>query len=192
METGTRTSYQAGADGAVTWGWWLLVVVGLLSILAGVIILFKPGESLATLAVISGIFLLVDGILELADSLLRSTENRGLVALLGVLTAIVGVLLIRHPIGGIVAVALLIGLWLIAIGVIRFVTAFGEYENRGWHALAGIVELIAGIVIVANPNIGFATLALLVGISFIFNGIAMSILGRGMHRVRREGSSPAP
>jgi uncharacterized membrane protein HdeD (DUF308 family) len=189
MEAAMESSYQAEVRNEVTWGWWLLVLVGLLSIVAGVIILFKPSDSLATLAVIAGIFLLVDGILELAHSFMHGTENRGLVALLGVLTAIVGVLLIRHPIGGVAAVALLIGLWLIAIGVIRFVTAFGEEENRGWHAIAGIIELIAGIVIVANPDIGFATLALLVGIAFIFNGIAMSLLGWGMHEVRREGSS---
>ncbi len=182
-----ESTYQTEVRNEATWGWWLLLLVGLISIVAGVIILFKPGDSLATLAVIAGIFLLVDGILELADSFMRSTENRGLVALLGVLTAIVGVLLIRHPVGGVAAVALLIGLWLIAIGVIRFVTAFEEPWNRGWHALAGIVELVAGIVIVANPNIGFATLAILVGISFIINGIAMSILGWGMHEARREG-----
>ena len=112
-------------------GWWLLLIVGVLSVVAGVIILFKPSESLPTLAVIAGIFLLLDGILELVDSFMRSTPNRGLVALIGVLSAIVGVLLIRHPIGGVAAVALLIGIWLIAVGVIRFVTAFEEYENRG-------------------------------------------------------------
>ena len=174
----------------VTGGWWLLLLVGLLSIVAGVIILLKPSDSLATLAVIAGIFLLLDGILELADSFMRSTSDRGLVALVGVLSAIVGVLLIRHPIGGVAAVALLIGIWLIAIGVIRFATAFAEYENRGWHALAGIVEVIAGVVIVANPDIGFGTLALLVGLGFIFNGIAMAILGWGMHGARQEAPSP--
>ena len=102
----------------VTWGWWLVLLVGVLSVVAGVIILLKPSESLATLAVIAGIFFLLDGILELADSLVRSTPNRGLVALIGVLSAIAGVLLIRHPIGGVAAVALLIGIWLIAVGVI--------------------------------------------------------------------------
>ena len=172
----------------VTWGWWLVLLVGVLSVVAGVIILLKPSESLATLAVIAGIFFLLDGILELADSLVRSTPNRGLVALIGVLSAIAGVLLIRHPIGGVAAVALLIGIWLIAVGVIRFATAFEEYENRGWHALAGAVEVIAGIVIVANPDIGFGTLALLVGIGFIFNGIAMAVLGFGMHSVRRQAA----
>jgi uncharacterized membrane protein HdeD (DUF308 family) len=138
--------------GEVTWGWWLLVLVGVLGVVAGVIILAKPGSSLPTLAVIAGIFLLVDGIFELAAAFMRGTRNRGLVALMGVLTAVIGVLLIRHPISGVAAIALLIGIWLIAVGVIRIVTAFDEPEHRGWHGLAGAVELIAGIVIVANPT----------------------------------------
>lgn len=171
---------------APTGGWWLLLLVGALSVVAGVILLFKPSDSLATLAVIAGIFLLLDGILELVYAVLSDTRDRGTVAVLGVLTAIIGVLLIRHPIGGISAVALLIGLWLIAVGVIRFVTAFGDYENRGWHALAGLVELIAGIVIVADPSIGYTTLAVLVGIGFILNGLAMAALGWGLHEVKGD------
>ena len=168
-----------------TSAWWLVLLVGLASIAAGAIILFKPGDSLATLAVIAGVFLLLDGILQLVNSFMRSTHNRGQVALIGVLSAIVGVLLIRHPIGGVAAVALLIGIWLIAVGVLRFATAFSEDENRrGWHALAGIVELVAGIAIVANPDIGYATLALLVGLGFLLNGIAMAVLGWGLREAR--------
>ena len=180
--TGTPSQQQASS---VTWGWWLVVLVGALSILAGAIILAKPSSSLATLAVIAGIFLLVDGILELVASFMSGTENRGLVALLGVLTAIIGVLLIRHPIGGVTAVALLIGIWLIAMGVIRLVTAFDAGRHRGWHALAGALELLAGIVIVANPSIGYGTLAILVGIGFILNGIGLITLGWGLREVRR-------
>jgi uncharacterized membrane protein HdeD (DUF308 family) len=176
---------------ALTWASWLLVLVGVLAVVAGVIILVKPGDSLATLAVIAGIFMLVDGILELASSFMSSTRNRGMTALFGAITAIVGVLLIRHPIGGVAAVALLIGLWLIVIGVIRFATAFDEYEHRGWYAFAGVVELIAGIVIVANPNIGFATLAILVGIGFIINGVGVCVLGWGLHMARRDASRSA-
>lgn len=175
----------------LTWGWWLVALVGALSAIAGVVILLKPGDSLATLAVIAGIFLLVDGIFELAVSLSRRTANRGMAALFGVLTAIVGVLLIRHPIGGVAAVALLIGLWLIAVGVIRSITAFEEPEHRGWHALAGAVELVAGIVIVANPDIGFATLAILAGIGFILNGVALIALGWGMHAARESAARVA-
>ena len=175
---------------AATGGWWLLVLVGVLSIAAGITILIKPGDSLATLAVIAGIFLLVDGILELAASLMHSTLNRGSLALLGVLTAIVGVLLIRHPIQGVAAVALLIGIWLIAVGVVRLIAAFDVDENRGWGIFAGAVELLAGIVIVSDPNIGFATLALLAGIAFILNGMGMFALGWNLHTVRHEVAAP--
>jgi uncharacterized membrane protein HdeD (DUF308 family) len=176
---------------ALTWGWWLLVLVGLLSFVAGLIVLFKPGDSLATLAVIAGIFLLIDGILELASSFMSSTRNRGMIALFGAITAIVGVLLIRHPIGGVTAVALLIGLWLIVIGVIRLATAFDEHDHPGWYAWAGAAELFAGIVIVAVPDIGFATLALLIGIGFIVNGIGLAALGWALAGARREASRPA-
>jgi uncharacterized membrane protein HdeD (DUF308 family) len=121
---------------------------------------------------------------------MRSTVSRGSLALLGALTAIVGVLLIRHPIQGVVAIALLIGIWLIAVGVIRIIAAFDFEENRGWGIFAGAVELLAGIVIVSDPNIGFATLALLVGIAFIFNGFGMFALGWSLHEVRRDVPAP--
>jgi uncharacterized membrane protein HdeD (DUF308 family) len=171
-----------------TGGWWLLLLIGVLSVVAGIVILAKPSNSLSTLAVIAGIFLLLDGILELVASLMRSTQSRGMVAVLGVVTAIVGVLLIRHPVQSILAIALLIGIWLIAVGVVRFVAAFEVDGNRGWNILAGVVELIAGIVLISDPNIGYATLALLAGIAFIVNGAGMFALGWSMHTVRHEAA----
>ena len=138
---------------------------------------------------IAGIFLLIDGILELGASLMHGTQNRGTIALIGVVTAIIGVLLIRHPVGGVVAVALLIGLWLIAVGVVRFVAAFEASEHRGWNLAVGAIEAIAGIVIIANPDIGYTTLAVLAGIAFILNGLGMFGLGWSMHSVEREAKA---
>jgi uncharacterized membrane protein HdeD (DUF308 family) len=175
---------------AATGGWWLFLLIGVISVAVGVTILAKPGDSLATLAVIAGIFLLVDGLLELAAALLHGTQSRAMVALLGVLTVIVGVLLIRHPIEGVVAVALLIGIWLMTVGVLRVVAAFEVEEYRGWNIVAGVIELIAGIVIVSDPNIGFATLALLVGIAFIVNGSGMFALGWNLRALRRAVVAP--
>ena len=171
--------------------WWLLSLLGLLSVAAGVVILFKPGDSLETLAVIAGVFLLIDGILELVSSLGRATANRGLTALLGVLTLIVGVLLVRHPIQGAAAVALLIGLWLLTIGVVRLFSAFETHEHRGWNAAIAIIDILAGIVIVSSPGIGFATLALLVGLSFIANGIALVVLGWRVHEFAHDPAAPS-
>jgi uncharacterized membrane protein HdeD (DUF308 family) len=183
MAYGTLTDAEVRE---ATGGWWLVALAGVLSLVVGIVVLFKPGDSLATLAVITGIFLLIDGIIELAASLLHGTQSRGLVAILGVITAIAGVLLIRHPVQGVTLVALLLGIWLITIGVIRIVAAFDAVVHRGWGIVAGLIELIAGIVIVSDPNIGYATLAILVGIAFIFNGAGMLGLGWAMHSVRAE------
>ena len=103
---------------------------------------------------------------------------------------IAGVLLIRHPIQGIVAIALLIGIWLIVVGVVRFIAAFEVVEQRVWNIIAGLVEAIAGIVIVSNPNIGFATLALLVGLAFMVNGLGMFAVGWSLHTLRRATAAP--
>lgn len=172
-----------------TSAWWLFLVVGLISIAAGVVVIAKPEDSLATLAVIAGIFVLIDGIFDLAVSIKRSTENRGLAAILGVVGVVVGVLLIRHPIGGVLAIALLIGIWLIAIGVVRLIGAF-ERDNVAWRLLVAVIEIAAGIVIVSSPPISFATLALIVGISFIANGVGIFALGWVMHVLRRDAAGP--
>jgi hypothetical protein len=47
-------------------------------------------------------------------------------------------------------------------------------------------------VIVSSPHIRFATLAALVGISLILNGVATAGLGWGMHALRRAAPSLPP
>jgi uncharacterized membrane protein HdeD (DUF308 family) len=170
--------------------WWLVSSTGVLSVIAGVIVLAKPGNSLPTLAVVAGIYVLASGIAELLASLLGSTENRGLVALLGALNAIVGVVLIRHPVGGVAFVAVVVGLWLIAIGAVRLVQAFEFAGHRVWRLVVAVTELVAGIVIIASPSIGFATLALLVGFAFIVNGVSLLVLGIAIRAVKKGLAEP--
>jgi uncharacterized membrane protein HdeD (DUF308 family) len=166
--------------------WWLLLLVGVLSVAAGIIVLAEPGISLVTLSVVVGIFVLVDGIFEIAASISREAENRELLAILGVLSVIAGVILVRHPIAGVVAAALLIGIWLIAVGIVRFATAFERPRNRLWQIVLGLLESIAGIVIVASPDIGVATLAILVGIAFILRGLGMTALAWALRQIHRN------
>ena len=158
---------------ALTRAWWIAVALGVLSIVAGAIVLARPDHSLRALAVIIGIFILIDGAVELYLAIVHRVENAATAALLGILNVVVGVLLIRHPIAGVQAIALFIGIWLIAVGVLRAVVAFDVPGGRLGRLLIAAVEILAGVVIVASPDIGYATLTLLVGFSFIANGIAM-------------------
>jgi uncharacterized membrane protein HdeD (DUF308 family) len=188
----SSTSLKPGELHELTWGWWLALLIGALSIVVGVIVILKPSNSLSTLAVIFGIFILIDGIVELVAAVTGETENRGLLAVLGALSVIAGVLLIRHPLGGVKAVALLLGIWLIAAGVVRFIAAFAYPENRLWRIVVALVLAIFGIVIVSSPHIGYTTLALIAGICFICYGLSMLVAGWAMHLLRREGSRVEP
>lgn len=179
--------------------WWFLPLLGALSVAAGVIVLVAPAISLVTLAVVGGIFLLADGIIEVSWSFFDAAENRGLIAVLGVVSAIAGVVLIRHPVRSVVAIALLLGLWLLVAGVTRLIRAFGERRRGLWSVLLALLEMIAGIVIVSSPGIGVATLALLVGISLIARGVGLFMAGWLLHnfaggrqKPSRSGTAPVP
>ena len=186
------TSLESREVHELTWGWWLALLIGVVSIVAGVIVILKPSHSLSTLAVIFGIFILIDGIVELVASISSETQNRGLLAILGALSVIAGVLLIRHPLGGVKAVALLLGIWLIAAGVVRFVAAFAAPDHRIWRICVALVLAVFGVVIVSSPHIGYATLALIAGICFIIYGAGMAAVGWAMHQIRHEAPHLAP
>ena len=165
--------------------WWLVMVIGALSVVVGVIVLAKPSHSLSTLTVICGVFVVLDSIFELVGAM--RAERSGTAALIGVVGIVVGILLIRHPIHGVLAAAMLIGLWLIAVGVLRLVVGVA-FRKHLWHYVVAGVQIAAGIILVSSPHIGFSALALIVGISFIVNGLSSIALGAVLHRLR--GADP--
>ena len=175
----------------VTGAWWIASLLGVLAIIAGIIVVAKPSNSLTTLAVVTGIFVLFDGIGAIVDALVGNTEDHGLVALLGVVSVVLGILLIRHPIGGVKAVALLLGIWLIAAAVVRLVVAFAVPDHRLRRLVAAAILGIVGIAIVSEPHIGYATLAVIAGIGFIAYGASMIVLGWALRTVAHDASSPA-
>ncbi len=176
---------------AIAGGWWIAALVGVLSIAAGVIVIVKPSDSLKTLAVVTGIFILLDGIFAIAGALFGDRQNAGLVAILGVVSVVIGILLIRHPIGGVRAVALLLGIWLVAAAVVRAVVAIAIPGNRLGRLLVAAILGIVGVVIVSEPHIGYATLAVIVGIGFIAYGATMLVLGLALRTVGDEVSTGA-
>lgn len=174
------------------WARWVFVIVGFLCMVAGVIVLAHPKNSLATIAVVIGIFLVIDGIVDVLVSLLSATDRRALNVLIGVVGIVIGIILIRHPLHSVAAVAIFVGLWLIVAGSVRLASAVDERRGRGWRLLVALVEIVGGIVIVASPGIGVTTLAVLAGIALILRGIAMSTVGWLIHHMAKDASLPAP
>ena len=45
-------------------------------------------------------------------------------------------------------------------------------KNAGWLSILGVVEIIAGIMVIASPGIGGLAVAVMIGVMFLFAGVA--------------------
>jgi uncharacterized membrane protein HdeD (DUF308 family) len=108
------------ADGTV---WWTMVWLGVLAILAGmsvgIMALAAPGQLLAILAIAIGASAITRGVLEIAAaiSLRKVLDDEWVLGLSGLLSIIFGILVMARPGAGLAAVGILIGAFLLTIGV---------------------------------------------------------------------------
>ncbi len=157
--------------------WWLPVLFGVVTCGVGVFFVVSPHETLSTFTVIAGIFLLVDGVLAIFGSVFGRGDGRALLALIGVLSAIAGLVLIKKPFDTLVVFALIVGVWFVVAGVVRFVVALASPEGRGGNIVTAILDVIAGIVILSWPDLGLSTLAVIIGIVLIVRGVLFLVAG---------------
>ena len=84
---------RARSTGSSVWR----LIVGIVSILAGFLLLFRPALALVSLTVILIAYLLVDGIVRLAAALSSNVDGRWWVALAGAVSLALGILLWVQP-----------------------------------------------------------------------------------------------
>jgi uncharacterized membrane protein HdeD (DUF308 family) len=164
--------------------WWIPVTIGVIAVIAGILVLVYPDRTLLLLELAFGFYLLFYGGARLADAfLIRATAGtRILVGLIGVLAIIAGIFVVTTPGFGLATLAVLFGIWLIVAGVLALLNASRVVEGRGWEIARGIIDLIAGIIIVAQPDIGLVTLAVIGGIYLILVGLLQIWAGVALRR----------
>jgi uncharacterized membrane protein HdeD (DUF308 family) len=176
----------------VTSFWWVFVLFGVVTLGVGVFFVVSPHETLSTFTVIAGIFLLIDGVLAIFGSIFNKGDGRVLLALIGVLSALAGLVLIKKPFDTLVVFALIFGIWFVVAGIVRFVAALATPEGRGGSIVTAILDLIAGIVILSWPDLGLSTLAVIIGIVLILRGLFFIVSGWQLHKLSDDTSgSPA-
>ena len=151
-----------------------------------------PGPTLTVVALLVGIELLIGGVFLIVGALGQPSGSRIGGVLGGALAMIAGVIVLRHPSGSILVVALAVGLYLILAGVLRLVAAFETREGRGWLLLASLVDLALGILIVSWPEFGIKTLAIVFGIVLIVRGLALVLIAFALRAAARELEAAGP
>jgi uncharacterized membrane protein HdeD (DUF308 family) len=171
------------------WGW--VLVFGIITLLAGLLTLVWPGRTIVVIAVLFGIQLVVAGIFRFVAAFAVDEESGGmrvLLALLGVLSLIVGLYALRHLQVTIAALALLLGIFWIVNGAVETFAALSHrgMQGRGWTIFMGLLSVVAGIVVLVYPGISLLTLALVLGFWLLVYGIMEIVLA---FRLRSAGQA---
>jgi uncharacterized membrane protein HdeD (DUF308 family) len=163
------------------WGWLfayglLTLIAGLLTLIAGLAVLIWPSETLLVLAVLFGIQLIISGIFRFVAALATDDLTGGtrvLLALLGVLSIIVGLWAVRHVLLTLLALTVFLGIFWIINGVIEIFTALSHREmpQRGWTVAMGVLSVIAGLIVLAFPGLTLLGLAIILGIWLLIFGV---------------------
>jgi uncharacterized membrane protein HdeD (DUF308 family) len=156
------------------WVWAL--AFGLVTLLIGIAALAWPNRTLLVVAVLFGIQLIVMGMFQFARAIASDDltgATRALLALLGLLSLIIGLYAVRHILLTLVALALLLGIFWIVSGAMELFVALShrQMSHRGWNALMGFISTLAGIVVLVYPGISLLTLAIVLSVWLIVFGV---------------------
>jgi uncharacterized membrane protein HdeD (DUF308 family) len=157
--------------------WWVLLLNGAVLIVAGFLI-FSIDWTIRELATFIGAVFIVQGAFEALTTGIDASVRRGNV-LTGLLSIAAGVVIIAWPGPGLLAVAIVLGGWLIVMGTI---TVSGAIAARDvlpdWWLLliVGLLEIPLGVLALANPGATLAALVTVAGIWAIAVGVVRIVL----------------
>lgn len=173
-------------------GW--LLVLGIVTILAGVLLMAAPGLTTVAVTIFIGWVLVVLGAGGIVVGLksVRPSRRWGDTAL-GVLTVLVGLYALVFPISGAVSLTIVVTAWFLARGIMELAAAIAGQGGRlrGYLLFSALLDIVLGILLFVNlpfPAVQFIGLA--VGISLVVSGM-LTVLGA--IGIRRGGAiSPSP
>jgi len=167
--------------------WGLAVVLGVLSIILGLLAIAYPGRTVVIVAIFFAAWLFVTGIYEVIVSFTRDgdTAMRVFHAIIGVLAVIVGFALLRTPFQSVEVLIFVLGVFWLVQGIMTFVAAFSVKQGRNWGIFIGILGVLAGIVILAYPIDSALTLAFIGGIWLVILGIMQIVAGFQLRRAHQ-------
>jgi uncharacterized membrane protein HdeD (DUF308 family) len=168
--------------------WWVLALRGAIGILFGIGAFVWPGATLAALVIVFGAYVFVDGIFAVVAGIgmRRQLSLWWLVLLEGVAGIILGLLTFGSP--GITALVLLsfIAAWSLISGIFEIATALRLRKvipNEWLAILSGVVSIIFGILLIAQPGAGAISIVWLIGAYALLFGLLTLMLAfrvRGM------------
>ncbi|WP_280494171.1 HdeD family acid-resistance protein [Nocardia asiatica] len=172
-----------------------VLVAGACSMIIGVALAVWPHKSLPTAEVLSGCYLLLNGVLQLvvAVGARFATALRVLVLLSGVLSVLLAVLCFA---GG--NSTLLLSFWIGLAWAIRGICHatvavwVDDLPGRGWQELFGLATLVSGVLVAALPFESLDAVGWVAGTCLLALGAAEVFFAAGPRRATDTARGVAP
>jgi uncharacterized membrane protein HdeD (DUF308 family) len=159
--------------------WWDMLLLGVLSIIFGLLLFFLPGLSIATFVFLFGLYAFAVGLLLLLQTVTVKDGNWW-VRLLGSIVAFAaGAAVFLWP--GISALSLLyvIAFFFVFTGILQMVSSIAlsrAFKGEWLYFISGILSVVVGVLLVLRPMTGAIALAQTIGIFSIAYGILIVVL----------------
>ena len=175
--------------------WWAIVLRGALAFVFGLLVLSNPSVGIAMLILMFAIYAAVDGVAALATAIShgRAGLQWGWSLVEGIVSLAVAALALARPGVTLLAIVLLIAFRAILLGLFELggAVAGQEADHRWLLGITGVVSLVFGILLIANPLAGSVALVWVVGVYAVVFGVMMVIVGLRALGARHDQRAPS-
>lgn len=153
------------------------IILGVLSIVAGIFCLINPLAGSLASTLIAGWSFLILGAIQLFVAF-RETGwgSRIWALLLGILGVLAGISLLSNPLEGVLTLTVILGVLFLVTGIMKFVAGFALPSGnlKLMVIISGAISAILGLMILSDfPGSAVVTLGVLLGVELIADGIAV-------------------
>jgi uncharacterized membrane protein HdeD (DUF308 family) len=167
--------------------WWWMALLAVVSIVGGLMALANPFAASVAATLLAGWFFAILGVIQIVQAF-RVTDWSGFLWALafGILTLIVGGVLLFDPLAGMVSLTVLVAVLFLVTGIAKTMFAFSLRPVSGWVwvLVSGLVSLLLGVMILANfPWSAQAVLGILLGVELLSNGVLFLFVALGLRKL---------
>jgi uncharacterized membrane protein HdeD (DUF308 family) len=173
-----------------------MILLGVLAVIVGIIAIAWPGVTILALVILFAIYAFMDAGLQAARAF--SSRAAGPVfghLLLALISLAAGVVAVAWPGPTAYVLVIVVGVWALVGGLAEIFAGFAQGETAGTRTmfiLAGLVSVAFGVVLLARPDVGAVTLALLFGLYSLIFGFSQIAAGIQVRQLGRDVKPLAP
>ena len=187
---------SAAMSARLAQNWWAIALRGAFAILFGLIAVFMPGVTLASLVLLFGAYMVVDGIFDIIASIRTAAQHErwGMLLLEGIVDLIAGAIAFLWPLVTVLAFVILMAAWAIISGVLLLSACFRLHPAHGkWlMGFGGVVSIIWGLLLFVFPIAGAVVLTLWMGAYALVFGVTLLILAFRLRSRRHDPRGMQP